>query len=101
MAFADRFGWDIHDRLRKTFSRKDADRIYFIALLRAAFSGIRDRELELHRLKSWASIVTPGVSLRKNAVSKLLSAIGANHGSMTVFMKERLEKAMGTGRGSS
>lgn len=69
----------------------DAKKLYCIAVLRAAYGDIRNRDLKLQYETSFLSDMIPGVGLSENTVSAFLDDIGRGLGSITEFMNNRLK----------
>jgi hypothetical protein len=70
----------------------DAKRLYVIALLRAAYGNVRNRDLQLQYQTSFVSEKIPGVALSENAVSAFLSSIGEAYSHICEFMRNRVAK---------
>ena len=70
----------------------DAKRLLVIALLRAAYGDVRNRDLMMHYQTSFASEMYPGVPLSENAVSDFLLEIGQNYSLVSEFMRNRVAK---------
>ncbi len=97
VAFAHSAGSDLLGSLRGTFEGGDAESIYAIALLRAAFGDVKDYQLQDKRDKSWASQIAPNAALSKNSVSSLLSGIGKSYDLVSSFMRKRVEETVREG----
>lgn len=67
-----------------------AKRLYVLALLRAAYGDIRDRDVELRYNTSFLSEMIPGVPVSRNAVSSLLENIGEMSSLICEFMRRRV-----------
>lgn len=70
----------------------DAKKLFCIAILRAAYGDIRNRDLKLQYETSFLSEMVPGVGLSENTVSTFLDEIGKGLGTITEFMNNRLKK---------
>lgn len=70
----------------------DAKRLYVIALLRAAYGNVRNRDLQLQYQTSFVSEKIPGVALSENAVSAFLSSIGEAYSHICEFMRNRVAR---------
>ncbi len=70
----------------------DAKKLYCIAVLRAAYGSICNRELQLQYSTSFLSEMVPGVGLSENTVSSFLQTIGLQASLITEFMNNRLAK---------
>jgi len=95
VAFADSVGESLYDSLKKNFHPKDAENIYCLALLRAAFGDIKDYQIQDRYEKSWACRILPGCAVSRNSVSKLLSDLGKSYDLLVSFMKQRIKEAVG------
>ena len=78
--------------LADVWNLDDAKRLYVIALLRAAYGNVRNRDLQLQYQTSFASEKIPGVALSENAVSAFLSSIGESYSHICEFMRNRVSK---------
>lgn len=78
--------------LADVWSLSDAKRLYVIALLRAAYGNIRNRDLQLQYVTSFVSEKIPGVALSENTVSAFLSSIGEAYSHICEFMRNRVTK---------
>lgn len=78
--------------LADVWNLDDAKRLYVIALLRAAYGNVRNRDLQLQYQTSFASEKIPGVALSENAVSAFLSSIGESYSHICEFMRNRVAK---------
>ena len=76
--------------LGNVWSLSDAKRLYVIALLRAAYGNIRNRDLQLQYETSFVSEKIPGVALSENTVSAFLSSIGQAYSHICEFMRNRV-----------
>ena len=66
-----------------------------IALLRAAYGDIKNRDLLLQYATSFASEIIPGVHLSEDAVSAFLQEIGQAYSMICEFMRNRVEAFAG------
>ena len=78
--------------LANVWSLSDAKRLYVIALLRAAYGNIRNRDLQLQYETSFVSEKIPGVALSENTVSAFLSSIGQAYSHICEFMRNRVAR---------
>ena len=76
VALCNKHGKDLLDELAKVWDLNDAKRLYTIALLRAAYGDIKNRDLLLQYATSFASEIIPGVHPSEDAVSAFLQEIG-------------------------
>ena len=81
---------DMLQDLARVWNIGDAKRLYAIAVLRASYGDIRNRDLKLQYETSFLSEMVPGVALSENAVSTFLQSIGMNLSAITEFMNNRL-----------
>ena len=88
-------GKDLLDELAKVWDLNDAKRLYTIALLRAAYGDIKNRDLLLQYATSFASEIIPGVHLSEDAVSAFLQEIGQAYSMICEFMRNRIEAFAG------
>ena len=95
VALCDRFGGDLFQELVRVWGLKDAERIYVMALLRASYGDIKDRDLMMHYLTSFASEMFPGVHLSGDAVSAFLQDIGQSYSLICEFMRNRISSFAG------
>lgn len=95
VSLCDSLGKDLFDELCKAWSISDAKRLYVIALLRAAYGDVKNRDLQLHYETSFASEKYPGVHLSENAVSSFLQDIGQGYSLICQYMRARAEKFAG------
>lgn len=67
-----------------------AKRLYALALLRAAYGDIRDRDVETRYSTSFLSEMLPGVPMSRNAISSLLERVGEMSSLICEFMRNRV-----------
>lgn len=72
MSLCNKFGEDLFRELVNVWGLDDAKRLYVIALLRTSYGDIKNRDLKMHYLTSFASEMFPGVHLSEDAVSAFL-----------------------------
>lgn len=77
------------DELLLVYNRKDALKIYCIALLQVCFKGIKHYELAEAYQNSFVSELYPDVALSKNTVSTFVQDLGKTYGRIREFMKNR------------
>lgn len=82
---------DMLQDLARVWDIADAKKIFCIAVLRAAYGDIRNRDLKLQYETSFLSEMVPGVALSENTVSAFLDEIGKGLGSIIEFMNNRLK----------
>lgn len=83
---------DLLQELAYVWDIADAKKLYCIAVLRAAYGSICNRELQLQYSTSFLSEMIPGVGLSENTVSSFLMSIGLQNSLITEFMNNRLVK---------
>jgi len=82
---------DMLQELARVWDIADAKKLYCIAVLRAAYGDIRNRDLKLQYETSFLSEMIPGVGLSENTVCSFLDVIGKGMGAITEFMNNRLK----------
>ena len=90
VALCNKLGKDLLQELAKVWDLNDAKRLYTIALLRAAYGNVKNRELMMRYETSFASELIPGVCLSEQAVSKFLQEIGQAYSFICEFMRNRI-----------
>ena len=90
VALCDKYGSGLLQELAKVWSLDDAKRLYVIALLRASYGDIMNRDLQIQYLCSFASEMYPGVHLSETAVSGFLVEIGKAYSLICEFMRNRV-----------
>ena len=95
VALCDKFGKDLIQQLARVWPIEDAKRAYVIALLRAAYGDVKNRDLQLHYLTSFASEYYPGVHLSEHAVSAFLMELGQGYSRICEFMRNRVKDFIG------
>ena len=95
VAFAHSVGGDLYASLKQAFNPKDAENIYGLALLRAAFGDIKDYQIQDRYEKSWACRILPGCAVSRNSVTKLLSDLGKSYDLLISLMRQRIKEAVG------
>lgn len=78
--------------LERHYSRKDALRIYSLAVLRVCNPGMKDYEAKERYETSFLSEFHQGVSLSKNKVSDFMSGLGKAYPRIVAFMRDRAKK---------
>ena len=63
-------------KLAKVWDLTDAKRLYVLAILRAAYGDVKNRDIQMHYETSFLSEFIPGVHLSENTISKFLEDIG-------------------------
>lgn len=95
VALCNKHGKDLLDELARVWGISDAKRLYTIALLRAAYGNIKNRDLMLQYTTSFASEIIPGVHLSEDTVSAFLQEIGQAYSLICEFMRNRVEDFAG------
>ena len=95
VALCNKHGKDLLDELARVWDLNDAKRLYTIALLRAAYGDIKNRDLLLQYATSFASEIIPGVHLSEDAVSAFLQETGLAYSMICEFMRNRIEAFAG------
>lgn len=91
VSLCDRCAGGMLQDLADVWDIADAKKLYCIAVLRAAYGDIRNRDLKLQYETSFLSDMIPGVGLSENTVSAFLDGIGRGLASITEFMNNRLK----------
>lgn len=81
---------DLLQELARVWDLQDAKRLYVMALLRAAYGDVRNRDLEMRYQTSFLSETVPGVALSENSVGRFLWDIGAASSLIVEFMRNRI-----------
>ncbi len=92
VALCDLVGKGILEDLKEVYDLPDATRIYVIALLRAAYHDIKNRDIQLNYDTSFASEMYPKVALSENTISTFLETVGMEYSKISRFMRNRIEK---------
>lgn len=87
----DRLNKDLLVMLKRYYTDEDAERIYVMAILRASYEEIKDRQLQRQYEESFLTEMYPGVNLGKNAVSTFLRNVGRSCSKITGFMREMVD----------
>lgn len=95
VVLCDRYGADLLKELASVWDIGDAKRLYVLALLRAAYGDVKNRDLRFHYDTSFASELYPGVHLSEQAVSAFLQETGQAYSFICKFMRNRVEKFAG------
>lgn len=95
VALCDKFGKDLLRDLSHVWDINMAKRIYVLALLRAAYGDVKNRDLQFHYQTSFASEYYPGVHLSEQAVSAFLMELGQGYSNICEFMRKRVKKFIG------
>jgi hypothetical protein len=95
VTLCNKLGKDLFDELRKVWDLDDAKRLYTIALLRAAYGDVKNRDLQMHYETSFASEMYPGVHLSEKAVSAFLLDTGQAYSLICEFMRNRVKQFAG------
>ncbi|MBQ8179004.1 MAG: transposase [Candidatus Methanomethylophilaceae archaeon] len=83
---------DIRDDLLQVYNIADAEKIYALAVLRTAESGLKDYEAKDAYENSYLRILYPGVALGRDTISELLHNLGRTCTRITKFMVGRVAK---------
>jgi len=83
---------DILDELCEVYNRKDALKIYAIAVLRVCNPGVKDYGLQDAYETGFLSELHPQIPLSKNTVSTCLNDLGKAYSKIVFFMRNRAEK---------
>lgn len=89
IALCDRLFKDILGELLVVYNRRDALKLFCIAILRVCNPGIKDGELKEAYEASFLSELYPGVALSKNTVCTFLRDIGKAASRIVRFMQNR------------
>ena len=92
VALCNLVGKDILDDLKAVYDLSEANRIYVIALLRAAYHDIKNRDIQLAYETSFVSEMYPKIALSENTVSAFLETVGMEYSKISQFMRNRIEK---------
>lgn len=95
VALCDKFGKGLLHELAKVWNLDDAKRLYVIALLRASYGDIMNRDLQIQYLCSFASELYPGVHLSETATAGFLVEIGKAYSLICEFMRNRVSAFTG------
>ena len=79
---------DLLENLADVWDPADAKKFLCIAVLRAAYGPIRNRDIRLQYDTSYLSEMIPGVALSENSVSRFLLSMGKQHSLITEFMNK-------------
>jgi hypothetical protein len=96
VALCNLVGNEIIEELKEVYDLPDATRIYVIALLRAAYHDIKNRDIQLAYDTSFASEMYPKVALSENTISTFLETVGMEYSKISQFMRNRIEKFGGS-----
>lgn len=86
---------DLFLELNDVFDTKTAEKLFVIALLRAADSDIKDRDLKFAYDTSFLSELYPSVGLSENTVSDFLEDVGMAYRYIQKFMENRVARHCG------
>lgn len=81
--------------LAKVWDIADAKRLYAIAVLRAAYGDVKNRDLQMQYETSYMSEMIPGLHMSENTVSKFLQEIGKAYSFISEFMTNRVKAFAG------
>jgi len=91
VALCDKAAGKLLEDLSASFELSVAKRLYVIALLRAAYPDIRNRDIQFMYDTSFASEMYPGLALSENALSSFLEKTGMAYSSIQDFMSRRVQ----------
>ncbi len=91
VALCNKMGGDLLQELAKVWDLPDAKRLYTIAVLRAAYGDVKNRDLQLHYQTSYLSEMIQGIHLSEQAVSAFLQEIGQAYSFISEFMRNRVK----------
>lgn len=83
----DRLSRDLLDLLEKHYNGQDAMRIYIMAILRASYRGIPDRQLQRQYEETFLTEMFPRVNLSRSSVSDFLRNVGRTCSRITCVMR--------------
>ncbi len=86
----DRLASTLLEELMSVYDKKDAMKIYCIAILRVCNSGIKDYELKDAYEESFLSEIYPGIALSKNTVSQFWNGLGKAYSKICGYMRLRV-----------
>ena len=95
VALCNKVGSDLLDELLAVFDSKTAKQLYVIAVLRAADSDIKNRDIGFAYETSYMSEMIPGISLSENTVCKVLKETGMAYRYIQKFIENRVLKFNG------
>lgn len=95
VALCHKHGKDLLQELAKVWDLKDAKRLYVIALIRAAYGDVKNRDINHHYLTSYLSEMIPGIHLSEDTVSSFLQEIGQAYSHICSFMRNRIKSFAG------
>lgn len=83
----DRLSRDLLDLLEMHYNGQDAMRIYIMAILRASYRGIPDRQLQRQYEETFLTEMLPAVNLNRSRVSDFIRNVGRNCSKITQVMR--------------
>lgn len=92
VALCNLFSEEIFKELSNVYDEKASKTLLTIALLRAAYGNITDRDLKFQYDTSFLSELYPGVALSEASVCNFLETIGKAYTRIIDFMKNRVSK---------
>lgn len=95
VALCDRHGRDLLQELARVWEINDSKRLYVLALLRAAYGDIKNRDVMMQYDTSFVSEFYPGVHLSEQAISAFLQEIGQGYSLISSFMRNRVRQFIG------
>lgn len=90
--YFDRLSKPIYDDLLSVFDNGDATRIYVMALLRAIFGNIVNRDMKFKYDTSFLSEKYKNIPLSEKAISNYLDLLGKNYNRLVEFSKNKINK---------
>lgn len=91
VVLCDKLAGDLLQELARVWDLSDAKRLYTIAVLRAAYGDVKNRDLKFHYDTSFMSEKIPGIHLSEHAVSAFLQEIGQASSFISEFMRNRVK----------
>jgi len=95
VALCDSVGNELLDELKEVYDLKEAMQIYAIALLRAAYPDIKNRDIQMAYETSFVSEEYKKVPLSENTISTLLENLGKAYRYICQFMLNRVANLKG------
>lgn len=90
VALCDKSFRDVLRHLCRYYNTKEATWIYVMAIIRGAYPGVRDYQVDRRYRESYLSEMYPGLGMSKNTVCSKLRAIGGESNRIRDFMRDRV-----------
>ncbi len=90
--YFDKISKDVYEDLNSVFDKDDATRIYVMALLRAVFGNIVNRDMKFKYDTSFLSEKFKGVPLSEKAICSYLDLLGRNCNTLIEFSRNKINK---------